>query len=425
MSDIKPTDRQLEYQDWEFGVFLHFGIRTFYEGFKDWDGRKMEAAAFLPTDLDCEQWAATAEAAGAKYMVLTAKHHDGFANWPSKYTDFSVAGSSWRDGKGDVVRDFVSACRRHNLKVGLYYSPADASSSAFGAGDAKAYDNYFIGQISEILTGYGEIDILWFDGCHSENHEYDWIRICGEIRLMQPNVLIFNMGDPDFRWVGNEAGVAPIPTWNAVSALDFSVLADRKKELESDEPKWLPAECDCRMRYSNWFYSDQDELTVKSLEQLMGIYYLSVGRGCNLLINIGPDRRGLLPDIDSQRLIELGREVRRRFANPSATLETAIVGEDTVSWKFSDPGILTDHIVLQENLAEGEHIRRFRIEGHIPHVPFENPVTLWEGQNIGHKAICRFPLTPLNGLTIRILESSAKWSLRSIDLYNCSADGAV
>ena len=166
-----PTQRQLEYQDWEFGLFLHFGIRTFYEGHRDWDGQAMSPEQFSPSAFDCKQWVETAKKAGARYMVLTAKHHDGFANWPSKYTDSSVASSPWREGKGDVIREFSEACHRYDMKMGLYYSPADASAPHYS--DEKAYDDYFINQVGELLTGYGEVDILWFDGCGSEKHTYD------------------------------------------------------------------------------------------------------------------------------------------------------------------------------------------------------------------------------------------------------------
>ncbi|MHB1356920.1 MAG: alpha-L-fucosidase, partial [Anaerolineae bacterium] len=204
-----PTARQLEYQDWEFGLFLHFGLRTFYEGYRDWDERRMSPAAFNPSQLDCDQWVRIAAQAGVRYMVLVAKHHDGFANWPSRYTDFSVASSPWRAGGGDVVREFTQACAKYGMKTGLYYSPADINCPVYQ--DPGAYDDYFINQISELLVPYGPIDILWFDGCGSNDHLYDWPRIMGEIRRMQPNILIFNMGDPDFRWVGNESGLAPQP----------------------------------------------------------------------------------------------------------------------------------------------------------------------------------------------------------------------
>jgi len=401
----RPSGRQLEYQDWELGLFLHFGIRTFYEGHRDWDGKPMTASGFNPKGLDCGQWAKTAAAAGVKYAVLTAKHHDGFALWPSRYTDYSVANTPWKNGKGDVVREYVEACRLYGVKVGLYYSPADANPRLYA--DGKEYDDYFIGQIGEILSGYGEIDVLWFDGCGSEGHEYDWVRITREIRSMQPNVLIFNMGDPDFRWIGNEAGMAPIPLWNTVDAVDFSVNTTEKQALA--ESIWLPAECDCMMRDVNWFYSDADEDTVKSVRELLGIYYLSVGRGANVLINIGPDRQGLLPKADCRSLLGLRAELDRRFGDPVATLDA-----DAVSWQFSQPQRV-DHIVLQEDLKDGEHIRRFAID--VVGNPHSQPITVWEGCNVGHKAICHFPQVKVKSLTVRILESNGAWSLRSGSVY--------
>lgn len=396
-----PTARQLEYQDWEFGIFIHFGIRTFYEGHKDWDGKAMSPDQFLPTRLDCKQWAATAKAAGAKYMVLTAKHHDGFANWPSKYTDFSVANSSWKHGQGDVVKEYVEACRLYDLKVGLYYSPADWKNPDYS--NPAAYDDYFINQISELLIPYGKIDILWFDGCGSNNHEYDWTRICGEIRRMQPDILIFSMGDPDFRWVGNELGLAPVPCWNT------EVIT----ENETATAKWLPAECDCRMRKVNWFYCDADADTVKTPEELMGIYYYSVGRGANMLLNIGPDRRGLLPDKDTQNLLEWARERNRRFAKVLAAKDN-FVQEGNV-WTLKLPErTLASHVIIQENLADGEHVRKFHIECN----PNDDNVwiQLWQGRNMGHKAICQFPLIALNTIRIVIDEADGTPDIRSISL---------
>ncbi|NUP99467.1 MAG: alpha-L-fucosidase, partial [Armatimonadetes bacterium] len=292
---VKPTARQLQYQDWEYGMFLHFGLRTFYEGYRDMDERKMSPERFNPTELDCNNWCQVARDAGMKYLVLTAKHHCGFANWPSRTTEFSVASSPWKGGRGDVVAEFTTACREHGLAVGLYYSPYDAASPVYA--DPKAYDDYFINQISELLVPYGPIDILWFDGCGSEGHEYDWPRIIGEIRRMQPNIMLFNMGDPDFRWVGNEDGIAPWPTWNVVSEVPFSIRREAGDAVGGQ--RWLPAECDVRVRERNWFYSDSDGHTLKSAAELLGLYYYSVGRGCNLLLNFGPDRRGLIPERDA------------------------------------------------------------------------------------------------------------------------------
>jgi alpha-L-fucosidase len=407
-----PSAKQLAFQDWEFGLFLHFGIRTFYEGHRDWDGQPMSPARFNPSALDCDQWVVTAQEAGMQYIVLTAKHHDGFANWPSEYTDFSVASSPWKEGKGDVIREYTDACRRHGMKVGLYYSPADASCPVYA--DPQAYDDYFINQIGELLTGYGEIDLLWFDGCGSSGHAYDWPRIIGEIRRWQPGILIFNMGDPDYRWVGNESGIAPLPTWNTVSELSLAIDSGDAEAIGEGKPIWLPAECDCRLREANWFYSDLDEATVKSVDELMGLYYYSVGRGCNLILNIGPDRRGLLPDKDAARLREFGAEIRRRFSHPLAGLNDFV--EVDGGWEFTPQGyFLFDHLVVQEDLTQGEHVRRFAVQIFPGH--YGNPITVFEGYNIGHKAICQFPAVAARKVRLEVLEADGAVRLKELALH--------
>jgi len=377
--NIKP--KQIEFLEWEFGLFFHFGIRTFYEGHRDWDMKEMPLSGFDPTQLDCCQWIKTSKDAGARYAVLVTKHHDGFANWPSAYTNYSVAGTPWKNGKGDVVREFVDACRKHELKVGLYYSPAEFGSNKKSA---REYDDYFIYQITELLTGYGEIDYLWFDGCGSEDHKYDTDRITKEIRKLQPEILIFNMWDPDTRWVGNESGYAHSPNDNIVNSLSFSVFTDVPENLQGD--RFLPVECDFRMRLRNWFYSDDDEHTVKTLDELMGIYYYSIGRGANLLINIGPDRRGLLPEADANRLLEFGEEIRCRFSSPVSTAFS--IENDKIVCEFDEPQVIS-HVVLTEDLYANEYIKNFNIKCH----PYDygQPVTVFEGKSVGRKTICRFP----------------------------------
>jgi len=409
-----PSARQLEYQDWEMGVFFHFGIRTFYEGHRDWDGKPMPPERFDPAYLNCDQWIVTAKRAGARYAVLVCKHHDGFANWPSASSAFSVAQAAWRGGKGDVVREFVDACRRHDVKVGLYYSPAEWGNPTFE--DEAAYDEHFLTQVTELLTNYGEIDILWFDGCGSNDHTYDWPRIVAEIRRLQPDILIFNMGDPDFRWVGNESGVAPLPNWNTTTldGLQGSIVA---RNQPADQPRWLPAECDCMMRWRNWFYEEADVETVKRVEELMGLYYLSVGRGANLLINIGPDRRGMLPDADAERLVEFGQEIRRRFARPFATLADGTATETGWEYAAEEPFYL-DHVVLQEDTTKGEAVRRFAIRVASTHGG--RPITVHEGRNIGHKAICRVPLVAARKVVVEIIEADGPAVLRSVGLHNAS-----
>lgn len=397
-------EKQLRFLDWEFGVFFHFGIRTFYEGHKDWDMKTMPAEAFNPEQLDCEQWIRTIKEAGAKYAILVCKHHDGFANWNSAYTEYSVATSPWKDGKGDVVREYVNACRKYDIKVGLYYSPAEFGSAKK---EAKEYDDYFINQISELLSNYGTIDYLWFDGCGSEGHQYDTKRIVAEIRRLQPEILIFNMWDPDTRWVGNEAGVANSPNFNTVSELDFSVMTEDKDSL--GKTAFLPAECDCRMRFENWFYSENDENTVKSLDELMGLYYYSVGRGANLLINIGPDRRGLLPEKDAERLIEFGNEIKRRFENPiNYTMNKNYVCE-------FEKYMSVNHVVIEEDLTDGENIKKFEIRLYPAHQG--KPIKVFEGDTVGHKRICSFPTFVTNKAEIAVTEKNGEEKIKNISFY--------
>jgi len=377
MTTVKKE--QLDFLNWEFGVFFHFGIRTFNEGHRDWDMKPMELSSFCPTDLDCDEWIKTAADAGARYAILVCKHHDGFANWPSGCTEYSVINTPWKDGTGDVVKEFTDACRKYDLKVGLYYSPAQ-----FGSIDTNAqdYDGYFIQQIRELLTGYGKIDYLWFDGCGSEGHTYDTTRIVAEIRRCQPEILLFNMWDPDTRWVGNEAGVAHSPNRLTVSALDLSIDTDDKDLL--DRPLFLPAECDCRMRSENWFFSDQDAHTVKSLDELMGLYYYSVGRGANLLINIGPDRRGRLPSEDKEALLKFGKKIRELHSDfiPCETEEKP--GKLTLTMSPQ----LVNHVILAEEIDPDCETESFEIRIHP--FPYGAPVTVFRGATIGHKAICPF-----------------------------------
>jgi alpha-L-fucosidase len=404
-----PTPRQLEYQDWELGVFIHFGIRTFYEGHRDFDGRPMPAEAFRPCCLDCDNWVATARRTGARYMVLVCKHHDGFANWPTKFSNYGVAQTPWKDGKGDVVREFVDACRRHGMNIGFYYSPAEPGHMKFS--DPKAYDEYFLGQLRELLTDYGAIDLLWFDNCGSEDRAYDWERIIPEIRRMQPNLLIFSMGDPDYRWI-NEAGVTSLPIWNTVSRARFPAVGK-----PAEDNVWLPPECNCMIRLWSWFFEESDTNTVKPLEELLGLYYRSVGRGANLLINIGPDRTGLLPAADREALLALGAELRRRFGRPLAVMEDGKATDTGWEYLGKEPFYL-DHVVLQEDLSRGEAVRRFAI--HIKTVKNGKIITVHEGRNIGHKAICSFPLIACTQVMVEITQADGPVCLRSVALYNAT-----
>ena len=400
---LKIKQSQLDFLNWEFGVFFHYGIRTFYEGHKDWDMKEMPLSAFNPTELDCNQWIETAKKAGAKYAILVTKHHDGFANWPSKYTDYSIKNAPWKNGCGDLVREFTDACHKHNIKCGLYYSPAE-----FGSKDkpGKDYDEYFINQINELLCNYGKIDYLWFDGCGSENHLYDEKRIIKAIRSAQPDMLIFNMWDPDTRWVGNEAGYADIDNKNLVSALDFSVLTDEKDELGA--VKFLPAECDC-MNRSQWFFSENNDDTLKSSDELFGLYMYSVGRGANLLLNIPPDKRGLLPEKDTKELLSFGEKVRKLYENPVANLNDAEKSGNTFTFSFPE-GCCIQRVILRENLSNGDKTTTFKIKLSPKH---GKTFTVFEGHTIGHKRICTFPMFRAYKAEIEI-DSGI---LENIDIY--------
>ena len=384
-----PTPQQAAFQDWAFGLFFHFGIRTFYEGHRDWDGKPMPAGAFNPTALDCRQWTAAARAAGAKYAVLVAKHHDSFANWPTRYSDYSVAQTPWKGGKGDVVREFVEACRADNLKVGLYYSPAQAG---FLNWQPREYDDYFVNQITELLTNYGKIDYLWFDACGSGDHRYDTPRIVQVIRRLQPDILLFNLWDPDTRWIGNESGVAGLETRSYVDTLDTAVDVPNPQKMA--RRAFLPAECDCCIRGHTWFYSDANEDQLKSVEELFGLYCTSVGNNANFLLNVGPDRRGLLPEKDVERLTGLGREIRRRFQDNVLPCTVAVT-EGVYRCTLPETR-LVGGLVLEED--PGERITAFQVA--LQPADGSRPVTVYRGQGVGRRRFCLFPPLATREITV-------------------------
>ena len=406
MDILKPRKGQLAFLEWEMGAFFHFGIRTFYEGHGDWDGKPMPLSGFAPTSLDCENWIETISRAGLKYAILVCKHHDGFANWPSKYSDYHVGLTPWKDGNGDVVAEFVAACRKFDIKVGLYYSPAEEGSKDRLPVE---HDDYFIAQISELLGNYGKIDYLWFDGNGSDNHEFDKVRIVKAIRELQPDILIFGMWDPDTVWVGNEGGVAGVLNTNLAQGM----FVNGTKGIEEEQQRFLPTECDFMMRDRKWFYSEYDIHTVKSLNELIGLYYHSVGCGSNFLINIGPDRRGLLPDVDALRLLEFGEAIRTRFANPiPSSLEQS--DKDCVTIEL-DRELLINHVVLEENMADGEMIKEFQvyIQSHVLY----KPACVYVGTTVGHKHIITFPQIRASGVIINVTKSRGQFSLAKPEVF--------
>lgn len=417
----KPlSKKQLEFLDWEFGVFFHFGIRSFFPGHKDWDGKEMPMEAFNPTELDCENWLKTAKAGGATYAILTCKHHDGFALWPTKYSEYSVAGSCWKDGRGDVVREFVDACRKVGLKVGLYYSPAQWGKYAISFKNAKEYDEYFINQIRELLTGYGKIDYLWFDGCGSEGHEYDKPRIVKAIKEYQPDILTFcdPEWNPGVRWIGNEDGYASLNNPLVVSSTDFSELSTEEQKLSS--AMFLPAECDCKIR-NTWFYDDNEE-TLKSVDELFGMYEMSVGHGSNFLLNIGPDNRGLLPEADAERFLALGKRIRASygqsldFSAPVKEGDTYSITHkemDEPSWEIPTENHLSNTIVISEDLTNGQKISSFSVYAYLPHYK-KKKIQVFEGKTVGHKVFCKF--SPIRATKYEVVINASDGEHRITDI---------
>ena len=421
---LKPTQGQLHFMDWEIGMFFHFGIRSFFPGHKDWDGLEMPAEKFDPKELDCEEWVRVAKDLGATYAILTTKHHDGFALWPSKYSRYSVANAAWKQGRGDVVAEFVRACRKHGLKVGLYYSPAQWGSTAIPFENDKEYDDYFIHQIGELLTGYGRIDYLWFDACGSEGHVYDHERIVAEIFRLQPEILTFC--DPEWfpcvRWCGNEDGYDSLDNVLVVSKWDFSEKATESVVLS--EASFLPAECDCKLR-DTWFY-DNNEDTIKSLEELFGMYEQSVGRGSNFLLNVGPDNRGRINERDAQRVFELGQRIKASYGQALDFCEVQKEGDGiySIATEGFDPkgyaqrakARLVNTVVIEEDLREGQGVKEFKLYAHLPAYNFKR-ILIFNGSTVGHKLICRFPTVNTARLTMEVTRSDGACEIRKISAY--------
>ncbi|MDR3314683.1 MAG: alpha-L-fucosidase, partial [Oscillospiraceae bacterium] len=321
---VVPSPRQLAWQNMEFYAFLHFGVSTFTD--KEWGDGSETPDCFQPQNLDCDQWARAIKAAGMRGMILTAKHIDGFCLWPTETTDHSVAASPWRGGKGDVVREAAEAARRNGLAFGLYLAPWDRHEASYGTGEA--YNEFYRRQLRELLTNYGELFCIWFDGACGEGkngrkQEYDWESYFDLIHELQPNAVI-SISGRDVRWCGNEAGEGRASEWSVVpwfhseadriagvaagakapNAIDpsFWDLGSRAAIRDAGKLIWYPAEVDVSIR-PGWFYHKNDDLEVKDLAKLLEIYYDSVGANASLLLNIPPNREGKIADRDVETLL--------------------------------------------------------------------------------------------------------------------------
>jgi alpha-L-fucosidase len=395
--DMRPSPQQVAWQDLEIGVLIHFGPNSFMD--REWGDGTADPQVFSPTQLDAGQWVAAAKSAGARYVVLVAKHHDGFCLWPTGQTAYSVKASPWRDGHGDMVREVADAARRQGLRFGIYLSPWDRHEPRY-ANNAN-YDDYYRKELTELVTRYGEIAEFWLDGAGSEGHVYDFDSYVKTLRTYQPNALIFAdvgfLQYGDIRWVGNESGFAPEENWNVVDRLGYL--------------RWRPAEADTPLRADHWFWHPNDEKSLKPLAELLETYHKTVGRGAQLMLGLAPDKRGLLPESDVARLKEFGAEIRRIYA--------ADGGEDgdgpEESWSSTAPleivatePMAFDRAVVMERLSGGQRVERYAIQA-------------WDGgrwrplaagATIGHKKIDIFPRTTARRVRLRIIEASAAPQIR-------------
>lgn len=368
---LAPTPAQLAWQKDGLGVFFHFGVNTFAG--KEWSDGTLAPDTFDPSDLDADQWVRTARDLGAKYVVLTAKHHDGFCLWPTATTAYSVASSPWKDGGGDVVAEVVDACRRHGMKLGLYLSPWDRNAPQYE--DPETYDEFYLAQLRELCTNYGELHELWFDGAGSAGREYAWDRIGEVIAELQPTAMVFNMGPATIRWVGNEDGLAADPVEYVTTSTDLNNYDE--DVIETGEAVYLPPECDVSLR-KGWFWQPGEE--PKSLSHLLAIHDRSIGLGANLLLNIPPDRRGRLDDADVERVRELAEALQQRFGDPvEAVLETGGAGAVRAQLPA---GTTFDHVEIHEALEEGQRVAAHR-------VLLEDGTVLATGGSIGVRRIHR------------------------------------
>lgn len=383
-----PTLGQINYQrHHQFGVFCHFGINTFHA--REWSDGTLPAASFNPTRLDATQWAESARLAGASHLILTAKHHDGFCLWPTATTEYSVAASPWRNGKGDVVAEVAAACAAAGLGFGIYLSPWDRHEPTW-ATDPTRYDRLYEQQLTELCTHYGELFELWFDGAGSEQHPYDWDAIMSVAQRHQPQAMIFNMGAPTIRWVGNEDGLASDPCWYVVDATRKSIYDDGQDELSGDA-RYLPPECDVAIR-RHWFWQPDDLDTLKSLNHLQAIWYRSVGLGANLLLNVPPNREGLFDEHDRARLIEFGSSMAQRFSQP---IPASLSQQGSVlTATFAEP-VAIDHLLLEEAIEHGQVVQYHTIR-----IPGQTTPLVDGVFTIGSQRVHAFPRTRTASLEI-------------------------
>ena len=453
--DPVPTMQQLEWQQLETYAFIHFGLNTFND--MEWGYGDTPASTFNPTDLDCEQWVLTLKAAGMKGVIFTAKHHDGFCLWPTKSTDYSIMNSPYQNGKGDVVGELCEACRKHGLKFGLYLSPWDRHHADYGR---EEYVKTYHQQIQELVDHYGPFFEFWFDGANGGDgwyggakekraikaeEYYDYQTAKSRILAKSPDAMIFGGTVPTIRWIGNEEGRAAATQWCRYS-LDFEKLNDTKL-LATGIPTgevWLPAEVDVSIR-PGWFYHEREDAQVKTVDQLMELYYSSVGRNANLLLNVPVNSKGKISSIDSATLVAWRAKIEESFqkdvlqqckvmasnARGSRYMAENVLNEDVCRYWSTEDGVTRAELVfhfpeptqlntlmLQEYLPLGQRVKGFSLfyatqnEHWLP-VETDEPMT-----TIGYKRIIRFQPIKANYLKVRFHVDDSPISIQKVTAFD-------
>ena len=462
-----PSERQLTYEKMEFFCFIHFTVNTFTGS--EWGDGKEDASIFNPTELDARQWVKTAKDAGMKGLILTCKHHDGFCLWPSKYTEHSVKNSPYKNGNGDIVREVSEACKEFGLKFGVYLSPWDRNNSSYGKG--KEYDDYYVNQLTELLTEYGELYTIWLDGACGEGangkvQKYDWNRYYKVMRELQPNAVI-SISGPDVRWCGNEAGEVRESEWSVVAKdmTDPSITAELSQHEDNEEFRdrpldetqsdlgsrerlknekelvWYPAETDVSIR-PGWFYHEEEDDKVRSFENLKDIYLKSVGGNTTLLLNIPPMKNGKIHEKDIAFLKRLGEFINDTFKNN--LLKNALIttvpehdcrgdspdmmrtddyntyfmnkeGENKllIEIKFDECKKL-NYLVLKEAITFSQRVEKFNVYFNDES---GNKIKIFEGTTIGYKRIIDLKGTKTDNLTIEIEDSRVAPVMSFVGVY--------
>lgn len=412
-----PTKQQLAWHDMEFYWFIHFGPNTFTD--KEWGHGDEPEDVFNPTELDCRQWARIAKQSGAKGIILTAKHHDGFCLFPSKNSTHTVRESKWKNGKGDVVGDLQKACKEYGLKFGVYLSPWDRNHPKYGTAE---YNDVYVNTMTELITKYGPFFEFWWDGANGEGPNgkkqvYDFHRFEKTMRKLAPNTVVFSDIGPDVRWVGNENGFAGKTNWNYLDTAGFTRGAggpsqDTLNQGNINGKNWIPAECDVSIR-PGWFYHKEEDEKVKTPEQLFDLYLKSVGRGSTLLLNVPPDRRGLINEHDSASLIAFRKLREQNFNKSIVSKNFAGLPQTNVYTVKITKATTINCVVVKEAIQSGQKIKSFTVRlkkgGEI--------VKEIEATTVGRKRILSFPDEEADAIELTVTDAKSKPSLTGISIY--------